>query len=53
MTDRNYTAQPTISAEKARQGEIILRTRAQQIVFFGGLIAIVLFGALAQLVHVS
>ena len=53
MTDRDYSAQPTISAEKARQGEIILRTRMQQIIFFGGLAAIVVFGALAQFVHVS
>ncbi|WP_020174637.1 hypothetical protein [Methyloferula stellata] len=53
MTDRNYSTQPTVSAEKARQGEIILRTRTQRIIFFGGLVAIVVFGALLQFVHLS
>lgn len=31
------------SPEQVRQGEIILRTRTRKIIFFGGLIAIVLF----------
>jgi hypothetical protein len=53
MADRNYPAQPAIPAEKARQGEIILKTRTQRIVFFGGLVAAVILGVLVQFVHLS
>lgn len=38
-----------LSGEDARQGEIILRKRWQKIVFFGGLVGIVLFMLLAPL----
>lgn len=33
---------PVFSAEQARQGEIILRTRARRIIFIGGLVGLVL-----------
>ena len=33
---------PGYPAEKARQGEIILRTRTRRIIFFGGLIGLAL-----------
>lgn len=35
-------------AEKARQGEIILRTRLQRIIFIGGLGGMLLVGVLAM-----
>ncbi|MGE0233594.1 MAG: hypothetical protein AB7O39_15960 [Flavobacteriaceae bacterium] len=38
-----------ISGRKARQGEIILRTRTRKIVFIGGLVAIVLVVALLRI----
>lgn len=31
------------TAEQARGGEIILRTRAQRLIFFGGLVAFLVF----------
>jgi hypothetical protein len=34
----------TYSAEDARGGEIILRTRSERVIFIGGLIAAVVFG---------
>ena len=34
-------------AEKARQGEIILKTRAQRIIFIGGLAGMLLIGLIA------
>ena len=42
-------AQQTYSAEQVRQGEIILRTRTRKIIFFGGLIGIVLFALFMSL----
>lgn len=41
MQDEHHRPEP-YPAEKARQGEIILRTPARRIIFFGGLIGIVL-----------
>jgi hypothetical protein len=35
-------------AEKARQGEIILRTRARRIIFFGGLVAFVVMAIILR-----
>lgn len=35
------TEAPTISAEDARQGEIILRTRRRRIIFLSGLVGFV------------
>jgi hypothetical protein len=37
-------ANKTISAERARQGEIVLRTRARRLVFFGGLALLAVIG---------
>jgi hypothetical protein len=53
MADNMHPKQPTISAEKARQGEIILRTRTQRVIFIGGLIGVILLAFLVQFVHVS
>ncbi|HLW27974.1 MAG TPA: hypothetical protein VKY54_09590 [Kiloniellales bacterium] len=38
----------TYDATDARQGEIILRTRRRRMIFFGGLIALVLLGLLLR-----
>ena len=51
MTEKSYSEQPTYPAEKARQGEIILRTRMQRIVFFGGLVAMVVLALAAQFIY--
>jgi hypothetical protein len=40
--DRNNDDGPVFSAEQARQGEIILRTRTRRIIFVAGLVGIVL-----------
>jgi hypothetical protein len=53
MADNIHSQGPTISAEKARQGEIILKTRTQRILFFGGLIGAIVLAFLMQFVHVS
>jgi len=37
-------------AEKARQGEIILKTPLQRIVFIGGLAGMLLFGLIATFI---
>lgn len=37
------------SGEKARQGEIILRSRRRRLVFFGGLVGLLLLGLLLRL----
>ncbi|MGK9165179.1 hypothetical protein KXR53_02720 [Inquilinus limosus] len=39
---------PAYPAEKARQGEIILRTRTQRVIFIAGLVLLVLFVLLAR-----
>jgi hypothetical protein len=53
MTDNIHPEQPILSAEKARQGEIILKTRTQRILFFGGLIGAIVVAFLMQFVHAS
>lgn len=40
-------SQPTYPAEKARQGEIILRTRMQRIIFIAGLAGMLIVGLIA------
>lgn len=40
---------PVFSAEQARQGEIILRTRTRRIIFIAGLVGIVLLALLVRL----
>jgi hypothetical protein len=39
---------PVFSAEQARQGEIILRTRRRRIIFIAGLVGIVVLAFLLQ-----
>jgi len=46
MTSNRDMEQPTYPAEKARQGEIILRTRPRQMIFIAGLVGVVLIAAL-------
>ncbi len=38
---------PTYPAQKARQGEIILRTRAQRVIFIAGLAGMLIIGLIA------
>ncbi len=40
MANNGEMEQMTYPAEKARQGEIILRTRARRIIFIAGLVGI-------------
>lgn len=40
-------SQPPYPAEKARQGEIILRTRAQRVIFIAGLAGMLIVGLIA------
>ncbi len=42
--------QKTYSAQDARGGEIILRTRSERVVFIGGLVAAVAFGVVVAIV---
>ncbi len=39
---------PVLSAEEARQGEIILRTRTRRIIFIAGLVGLVVVAFLLQ-----
>ncbi|WP_084327351.1 hypothetical protein [Salinarimonas rosea] len=41
---------PEHSAERVRQGEIVLRSRRRKAIFFGGLVALVLFAMIWTLV---
>jgi len=41
----------TYPADKARQGDIILRTRTQRIIFIAGLAGMVLAGLVAMFIH--
>jgi hypothetical protein len=43
-------SQPTYSAEKVRQGEIILKTRAQRVIFIAGLAGMLIIGLIATFV---
>jgi hypothetical protein len=47
--DRRRRGGPTLSAEDARQGEIILRTPARRAIFIGGLVVAALAGVLLLL----
>ncbi|CDX61346.1 peptide ABC transporter permease [Mesorhizobium sp. LCM 4577] len=40
---------PVFSGQNARQGEIILRTRAQRIIFIAGLVGIVVLALVVSL----
>ena len=53
MTDPRSTRKHDISAEDARQGEIILRRRWQRIVFIAGLASFVLFILFGSLVYAN
>jgi hypothetical protein len=46
MANNGDREQMTYRAEKARQGEIILRTPLRRAIFVAGLVGIVLFAAL-------
>jgi hypothetical protein len=46
--DREHEG-PVFSGQNARQGEIILRTRAQRIIFIAGLVGIVVLALLVSL----
>lgn len=48
-TTRKPDTSPVLTAEEARQGNIVLNTRLRRIVFFGGLAALVLFCLLITL----
>lgn len=48
MNDDPKPKQRVFSAEKTRQGEIILRTRTRRIIFIAGLIGFVVLVALLQ-----
>jgi len=44
--------QPRVySAQEVRQGEIILRTRARKLIFFGGLVGIVLLSIIVSILR--
>lgn len=46
MPSNGDMEQTTYPAEKARQGEVILRTRPRQAIFIAGLVGIVLIAVL-------
>jgi hypothetical protein len=50
MTGKGDPQQPVYSAQDARQGEIILRTRARRAIFIGGLIGMVLLALFAAII---
>ena len=47
--DKNSDDGPVFSAEQARQGEIILRTRTRRIIFMVGLVGIVILAIVSRL----
>lgn len=49
MAERHEAEKQPYPAEKARQGEIVLRRRRQRLIFFGGLIGIVILVLLGSL----
>ncbi len=49
MSKDRDTEGPVFSGQNARQGEIILRTRAQRIIFIAGLVGIVLLALVVSL----
>lgn len=48
MTSERDADREAYPAEKARQGEIILRTPARRVIFFGGLIGFVLLALILR-----
>jgi hypothetical protein len=48
MSEGDDTQQPTYSAEKVRQGEIILRTRARRVIFIAGLVGLVILALVME-----
>ncbi|WP_353644370.1 peptide ABC transporter permease [Mesorhizobium sp. WSM2239] len=49
MAKNDDSEQFTYPGEKARQGEIILRTRARRIIFIAGLVGLVVLAIVMQL----
>jgi hypothetical protein len=47
-SDQDGDEGPVFSAEQARQGEIILRTRTRRIIFVAGLVGIVILIAVVR-----
>lgn len=47
-SDQNGDEGPVFSAEQARQGEIILRTRTRRIIFVAGMVGIVILIAVVR-----
>jgi hypothetical protein len=47
-SDQHGDEAPVFSAEQARQGEIILRTRTRRIIFVAGLVGIVILVAVVR-----
>jgi hypothetical protein len=48
MAAEENTGPKTYSADKARQGEIILRTPARRAIFIGGFLAALILALIAQ-----
>ena len=48
MTEKNEERRPSYSAQDARGGEIILKTRRRRIIFIAGLVGFVLFALLVR-----
>jgi hypothetical protein len=46
--DKNSDDRPVFSAEQARQGEIILRTRTRRNIFIAGLVGIVVLAIVVR-----
>ena len=49
MENDSKSKQRIFSAEEARQGEIILRTRTRRVIFIAGLVGLVVLAVLLQL----
>ncbi|WP_206534785.1 hypothetical protein, partial [Mesorhizobium sp. M7A.F.Ca.CA.001.13.1.1] len=47
--DKDGDNGPVFSAEQARQGEIILRTRTRRVIFIAGLVGIVILAIVVRL----
>ncbi|MBZ9720070.1 hypothetical protein EOA22_06975 [Mesorhizobium sp. M7A.F.Ca.US.014.04.1.1] len=47
--DKDGDNGPVFSAEQARQGEIILRTRTRRVMFIAGLVGIVILAIVVRL----
>jgi hypothetical protein len=51
MSEQENTGPKTYPADKARQGEIILRTPARRVIFIGGLLAALALVLAAQYLY--